>query len=77
VRLSTLIKKLEHLKAVHGGGIKVCANTLSLRESCNDVWQIVDVTEAKFDTVNQVDGDGFRKENKDGSEHVRRCVVLS
>lgn len=37
---------------------------------------ILDVTEAKADTITMADDDGWTATNKDGSEKTRRVVVL-
>jgi hypothetical protein len=76
MRVRTLIQKLEAIELKHGSGARICVDTKALRDSCNDVWQIVDVSKVDVDTIEQVDGDGFRKENKDGSTRVCKCVIL-
>jgi hypothetical protein len=75
--LGRLIKELQAIQRKHGSRVPVCANTQVLRESCNDVWQVVDLSTTKVDSVGQVDGDGFQKNRKDGTEVERKCVVLS
>jgi hypothetical protein len=74
--LGKLIKELQKLEKKHGNRIPVCADTRTLRESCNDVWQIVDLTEADSQLIEMVDGDGFKAWNKNGVEKMKLCVVL-
>lgn len=74
--LNQLIKKLEKLRELHGKTVKVCADAVALQKSCNDTWNIVDVTEVEFDVVNLVDGDGFTERRKNGQERTFRCIVL-
>ncbi len=75
--LKRLIRELQTIQRKYPGRrIPVCADTDALRRSCNDVWQIVDLSTVKAEHVEQVDGDGFRKERKNGELVERFCVVL-
>lgn len=74
--INQLIKKLEKLRNVHGKTVKVCVDTDALRWSVNDTWGIVDVTEAEYDAVGLVDGDGFTEYTKRGEQRMQRCIVL-
>lgn len=71
-----LIKALEKLVATDGN-VKVVADWQALRDSSNGGFDMANVTEVHIDLVTQGDGDGFTIQNKDGTERIRRCVVLS
>lgn len=70
-----LIKRLEKLVAEHGN-VHICVDWQAIRDSCNGVFDIVDVQEADFDSVRLADGDGFTEYTKAGLERQKRCVVL-
>ena len=74
--IKKLIQELQKLGDAHGMKTRVCANTKDLRETCNDVWPIVDISTAHVEYVDQCDGDGFYKFNKDGSQVTRKCLIL-
>lgn len=74
--LGKLIKTLQKLEEKHGPRVTVAADTRSLRDSCNDVWQIVNIRETEVTWVDLVDGDGFKEYRKDGQERMRMYVVL-
>jgi hypothetical protein len=74
--INQLIKQLVKLRDEHGKTIRICADTNSLRRSCNDTWSVIDVSEAEFEVIELVDGDGFKEYRKDGTERMQRCIVL-
>lgn len=74
--IAALIKKLKALENEFGSRIRVCADTQDLRDSCNDVWQIVDIGEVKHSIVEVVDGDGSKEFYKNGMEKLRPYIVL-
>lgn len=71
-----LVKRLEAIIATDGN-VPVSVDWTILRDSCNGVYEIVDVKVIATQMVKQVDGDGFGIENKDGSERMRRMAVIS
>lgn len=75
--LDKLIKRLQELRKTAGGRIAITMNAQEAMESCNGVYSILDVNGAYWDAVPQVDGDGFAIENKDGSQRLRRAILLS
>lgn len=74
--INQLIKRLEKLRDEHGKTVKVCADVDALRRSVNDAWSVVDISEATFDAIELVDGDGFTEYTKRGTQRIQRCVVL-
>lgn len=74
--IGCLIKQLQRLSIKHGPRIQVCADTRTLRETCNDVWNIVNISVARFSNIECCDGDGEMKYKKNGDEKIIKCVVL-
>ena len=74
--IDKLIKELQAIKLRHGGRVAVCADTLALRHTCNNVWQVVHISHVDSEDVRQVDGDGYGVTLKNGEEKHRFCVVL-
>lgn len=73
--LSKLIRELQKLEKAGRGRAKVAVNKRTLNDG-NDTWNVCDVHSAVFEYVNNVDGDGFTIENKDGSERMTATVIL-
>jgi hypothetical protein len=76
VTIEKLIKLLQMNGEIYGMKTQVCADTKALRDTCNDVWAIVNVSSASVEYIEQCDGDGFTKFKKDGSQAERKCLVL-
>lgn len=74
--INQLIKKLEKLRDEHGKTIRVCADTDSLRRSCNEAWTTIEIYDAEFDVIAMVDGDGGEQYTKRGNLVTQRCIVL-
>jgi len=74
--IKKLINLLQKNGEIYGMGTQVCADTKALRDTCNDVWPIVDISSASVEYIEQCDGDGFTKFKKDGSQVERKCLVL-
>jgi hypothetical protein len=55
----------------------VCVNKASFYHPCEiDGVAILDVTEAKADTITMADDDGCTAINKDGTEKMRKVFVI-
>lgn len=74
--LNAFIKKLQKLAGAGHGRAKVTADRPTFYDG-NGTWNICDVRSVKHDRVNQINGDGFHEENKDGSERTKSCIVIS
>lgn len=76
--VSKLHKRLGEMIEAGYGRRPVCVNKESFFHPLeNDGVLILDVTEAKSDVINMADDDGGISINKDGSEKIRKVVVLS
>lgn len=59
------------------GRRSVCVNKASFHHPLeSDGVAILDVTEARAESITMADDDGFSATNKDGSEKVRKVFVL-
>lgn len=74
--INQAIKNLQKLGKQHGMRTIICADTQTLRDSCNDTWNIVDISDMKVELIELCDGDGCWKFNKDGTQAYRKCLVL-
>lgn len=74
--IGKLIKELEEIAKRHGSKVQACADTQTLRETCNDAWNVVRITKVDFAHVSAVDGDGRTFYDSRGHERTFRCVVL-
>lgn len=75
--ITQLIKKLEDIKKKAGPRAKVTVAAKEMLESCNGVFDIIDINSIETKYVNICDGDGFAIINKDGSQRGHTQVVLS
>ena len=75
--VARLHKMLGELVADGQGRRPVCVNKASFYHPLegDGVW-ILDVTEAKADTITMADDDGWTATNKDGSEKTRKVFVI-
>lgn len=73
--LNALIKCLELLREKHGGKAKVCINAGKL-DTGNGTWNICEMQSIHVEYVRQVDGDGWQEVLADGSEKMKKCVVI-
>lgn len=74
--ISKLIKELQKLQEEWGPRTVITVNKKSFWDG-NGTFEICAVTKVEGALINIADGDGFHEENKDGSERMLRCVVLS
>ena len=73
-----LHRALEALIAKGHARKPVCVNKRSFTHPLEpDGVAILDVTGLHYEAVVQADNDGGTGENKDGTEPMRRCVVLT
>lgn len=73
--ITQLIKRLERIRSEQGN-VRVCANAEELWDSCNRVWDVVDIKSVDFQIIEQVDGDGFHEIDSKGRAKSCRTVVL-
>lgn len=73
--LNKLIKELTKLQAKHGR-CDINVNKASLWDG-NGTFVVCGIEKVSAEWISECDGDGFRIENKDGSERGRIRVVLS
>lgn len=71
-----LIKRLEAI-VKENGNVTVGVDWRALRDGSNGVHDIANVADVETHVVNQVDGDGFTIQNKDGTERVRITAIIS
>ena len=75
--VARLHKMLGELVADGQGRRPVCVNKASFYHPLEgDGVEILDVTEAKADTITMADDDGWTATNKDGSEKTRKVFVI-
>ena len=75
--VARLHKMLGELVADGQGRRPVCVNKESFYHPLEgDGVAILDVTEAKADTITMADDDGWTATNKDGSEKTRKVFVI-
>ena len=74
--VNKLIAELEKIRSAGGGRLPVAVNKDSLDDG-KGTFQICGVSRATVIFVGILEGDGFVMYRRDGSERLRRMVVLS
>jgi len=74
--INKLIKELQKLEKQYGSRIQVSADTRVLRSTCNDVFDIVNISRIEPTYVYLCDGDGYQEMTQKCTERGGYRVVL-
>ncbi len=73
--LGRLKKIVDKLLELHSPRRKVVVSIPTL-DTGNGTWNVCDIHHADIELINICDGDGFRVDNKDGSERTQLVLLL-